>query len=157
MKLQGCDSVGAPGALWWLEVLDGRCTLLHHAIDFAKLRTKTRYGIAVLCSAYNASSSEFLLSIYCWHNLPRDLTELADLCISNDVLRCCVCLLLSFSLLCAWNKIPCKAKRAFGVHVRVDYVYLKHNSILGSFEMLDSLTCSKMQRNITAFRGGAII
>lgn len=87
------------------------------------MRTKTRFGVAVFRAMYNASSPEFLLSIYCWQNLPRYLTELADLCISKNVLRCCVCLLLSFSLLCAWNKIPCKAKRAFcsctcGLHSR---------------------------------------
>lgn len=28
-----CDSVGAPGALWRLEVLYGQCTLLYHIID----------------------------------------------------------------------------------------------------------------------------
>lgn len=90
----------------WSTLWPMYLTISHNWLH--KLCEETCFGVTVLCATYDAPS-QVLLSIYCWHNLPRDLTGLADLCISKKCWAV-VYVYFFFSLLCAWNKIPYKAK-----------------------------------------------
>lgn len=64
------------------------------------MRTKARLDVAVFRAMYNASSPEFLLSIYCWQNLPRYLTAGRPMHIKKCVEMLCMFTPFFFAFVC---------------------------------------------------------